>query len=200
MNLFISGWAGFKEALGDTQEDCLFIIPFVDYDERGIIDFLKDRKGSNLIAWSTGGHIVLKNISFFTQRFESIIIVAGFIRFTDYVKEKVIRRMINKMSLSPHNVVKDFLISAGCTPTFPDFDHDKLIKGLEYLCSSKIEVSQKLNIRNLKLIHGTQDKILPVKAIFDLKEIFPQAEVYLLDNAPHWVSFEKIRKFLSREK
>lgn len=64
MKYFISGWAGFREAL-DVPEEWHFIVPFIDLDEAGILDFFKNKSGKTLIGWSTGGHIILKNFNFF---------------------------------------------------------------------------------------------------------------------------------------
>ncbi len=192
MNLFISGWAGFKEALGDIPSDWHFINPFLNCDEEGILNFLKDKSGETLVGWSTGGHIVLKSLGFFSERFKTIIIIAGFKRFTDYVNERVIKRMIKKMQTEPEAVVKDFLINAGCNPVIPDaIDKDKLINGLNFLLSSDLtSIYSKYKCR-LILIQGINDKILPVKALYDLKELFPNAESHTLD-ASHWVHFKKI--------
>lgn len=66
MNLFISGWAGFRQAL-DVPQEWHFIVPFIDFDEEGILKLLSHKSGSILIGWSTGGHIVLKNLDFFLK-------------------------------------------------------------------------------------------------------------------------------------
>lgn len=198
MKLFISGWAGFKEAL-QIPEDWHFIIPFLDYDEEGILNFLKNKSGSIAIGWSTGGHIVLKQIDFFAERFEKIIIIAGFKKFTDYVNPKIINRMINKMQSDPETVVRDFLINAGCKPFLPEnINKDALIEGLRFLLKSEISVfTSYKNILNLSLFHGSIDKILPPKALYDLKNLFPSAELTVID-APHWISLKHLKIYIPK--
>ncbi|MCX8034537.1 MAG: hypothetical protein N3A00_04390 [Thermodesulfovibrio sp.] len=193
MKLFISGWAGFKEALGDIPEDWYFINPFLDFDEEGILDFLKDKLSDTVIGWSTGGHIVLKNLKFFSERFKEIIVIAGFKSFTHYIKPKILRRMIQKMETEPEKVIKEFLINAGCKPVIPTvFNRKKLIYGLEFLISS--EVSDLYSeAKNLILVQGLNDKILPIKALEDLKNHYPFAKTFLI-NTPHWIAFEEILK------
>ena len=195
MNFFISGWAGFRQAL-DVPKEWHFIAPFIDFDEDGILNLLSHKSGSILIGWSTGGHIVLKNFEFFYERFEKIIIVAGFKKFTDYVNKKVIKRMIQKMQNEPEVVIKHFLLNAGCSLNLPEnIDKQRLIIGLKFLIDSDIQNLKKYNLMDKKLIliHGKSDKILPFKAMFDLKNLFPEAETHLVEGS-HWVSFNKILK------
>lgn len=195
MNLFISGWAGFREALGDIPEDWYFINPFLDLDEREILDFLKDKSGDTVVGWSTGGHIILKNLKFFFERYEEIIVIAGFKKFTHYVSPRIIKRMIQKMGTEPDTVVKSFLTNAGCKPLIPDsIDFLKLTEGLEFLLYSEVKNSKNnYKYKNLTLIHGTHDKILPIKALEDLTYDYPFAKTYIIKK-PHWISFEEIMK------
>lgn len=193
MNLFISGWAGFKEALKDVPEGWSFILPFIDFDERGILSFLKDKSGDKLIGWSTGGHIVLKNLSFFSERFNSIVIVAGFKKFTDYVHQKIINRMIEKMKVEPEAVLKDFLINSGCKPFISEnFDKHSLIKGLKYLLHSYIENSVS-EASSTVFIHGRDDRVLPLKALYDLQNLFKNCRSFTV-KGNHWISFREIQK------
>lgn len=192
MKLFISGWAGFKEAL-DVPEEWHFINPFLDLDEEGILNFLKDKSGETVIGWSTGGHIILKNLQFFSERFKEIVIVAGFKKFTDYVNPRVIKRMIQKMAVQPEEVINEFLINAGCNPSFPkEIDYTKLIQGLDFLLLSEV-LNTYSDAKNMTLIQGTEDKILSIKALKDLEKDYPFARTFLL-NKPHWITFQEIRK------
>lgn len=193
MNLFISGWAGFKEALEKIPESWHFINPFLDLDEGEILNFLRDKSGNSVISWSTGGHIVLKNLQFFSERFEEIIVIAGFKKFTHYVSPRIIKRMIQKMETEPDTLVKSFLTNAGCKPLIPDsIDFLKLTKGLESLLYSEVENNKNnYKYKNFTLIHGTYDKILPIKALEDLKYDYPFAKTYIIKK-PHWISFEEI--------
>lgn len=191
MNFFISGWAGFKEALGDIPEDWHFIVPFLDFDEEGILDFLKNESGEIIIGWSTGGHIILKNLSFFNERFEKIAIVAGFKKFIDYVHPLILKAMIKKFQIEPETVIKDFLVNAGCKPVMPENVNKKaLINGLKFLMKSDISHFKPSN-KKLILMHGKSDKILPYKALFDLKKNFPESQTYLIEGS-HWIGFERI--------
>ncbi len=197
MKLFISGWAGFKEALGDIPEDWYFINPFLDFDEEGILDFLEDKRGEVIVGWSTGGHIVLKNLSFFNERFKKIVIVSGFKKFTDYVPGRILLRMIQKMQKEPIDVIREFLHKAGAMHRIPaDIDSERLIKGLEFLIESDINnIKSPLKVKNLLLVHGKFDEILPIKAAFDLKNLFPQAKISLIEKS-HWITFKEINKIL----
>lgn len=191
MKLFISGWAGFREVLRDIPEDWYFINPFQPLNEEEILDFLKSQSGEKVIGWSTGGHIILKNIHYFSERFNEILVVAGFRKFTQYVSPRIIRKMIEKMKIEPEIVIKDFLINAGCKPIIPEnLDYKKLIEGLNFLISSELtDFSYKQS--NLILIHGIDDKVLPIKALNDLKVMYPFAKTIEV-KGPHWINFEEI--------
>ncbi|MCS7214620.1 MAG: hypothetical protein NZ826_00480 [Thermodesulfovibrio sp.] len=193
MNLFISGWAGFKEALGDIPKDWYFITPFIELNEIEILNFLENKSGNTVIGWSTGGHIILKNLSFFSQRFKELIVIAGFIRFTHYVSPRIIRIMIEKMKTEPEKVIKEFLINAGCNPLIVErIDYKKLIHGLEFLLSSEVSDLHS-ETKNLILLQGLYDKILPIKALEELKKCYPFAKTFLIEGH-HWIGFEEILK------
>ncbi|WP_297208966.1 MULTISPECIES: alpha/beta fold hydrolase [Thermodesulfovibrio] len=192
MNIFISGWAGFREALGDIPDGWDFICPFIDFNEDELLEFLREKSGQTVVGWSTGGHIILKNLNFFADRFEEIIVVAGFIKFTKYVNSRVLRRMIERMAKMPEEVVKEFLIRAGCISSFPKFEKAKLIEGLNFLTSSEVVDFPQIN-STLLLVHGSQDKIVPVNALKDLVYAFPFAKSFMLSGA-HWIDFKKILK------
>lgn len=192
MNLFISGWAGFREALADVPEDWHFIVPFIDFKPEQIKEYLFEKSGETLIAWSTGGHIVLKELNFFAERFPEIIIVSGFRKFTDYVNPRIVKRMIQKMEINPENVIGEFLINAGVKPTIPkNLDYKILIEGLLFLINSSVSDIKLENPVNVTLIHGSQDKIVPVDAFEDLKKIIHGAKYFIVEGS-HWVCFSKI--------
>ncbi len=198
MNVFVSGWAGFKEVLEKIPESWHFINPFLDLDEGEILNFLQDKSGNFVIGWSTGGHIVLKNLRFFSERFEEIIIIAGFKKFTQYVSPRIIKKMILKMEIQPEKVIKEFLINAGCKPVIPkEIDYNKLIQGLEFLIYSEISDLYR-EAKNLILIQGLEDKILPIKALEDLKNCYHFAKTFLVNGA-HWITFEEILKIKASE-
>ncbi|MCX7988351.1 MAG: hypothetical protein N2647_02785 [Thermodesulfovibrio sp.] len=193
MNLFLSGWAGFKEALGDIPKDWYFINPFIDLNEIEILNFLENKSGNTVIGWSTGGHIILKNLSFFSQRFKELIVVAGFIRFTHYIRPRILKIMIQKMQTEPEKVIKEFLINAGLKPVIPKkVDYERLIYGLEFLLSSEVSDLHS-ETKNLIILQGVDDKILPIKALEDLKKLYPSAKTFLI-NRSHWIGFEEILK------
>ncbi|MCS7203840.1 MAG: hypothetical protein NZ809_05275 [Thermodesulfovibrio sp.] len=193
MKLFISGWAGFKEALGDIPEEWYFINPFIDFNEKGILDFLENKSGEIVVGWSTGGHIILKNLGFFSERFKEMIIIAGFKKFTNYIDSKLIKKMIQKIKTDPEIVLKNFLINAGCSQCFPQqINYQKLIDGLEFLIFSEV-INTNHKVDNLVFIQGLYDKILPIKALEDLKDTYPFAKTYVVKK-PHWIGFEEIKK------
>lgn len=192
MKIFISGWAGFREALEDVPKDWHFILPFIDLKPEKIREYFKNKSGQTLVAWSTGGHIVLKELNFFAERFKEIIIVSGFRKFTEYVNPRIVKRMIHKMETHPRNVIEEFLINAGVKPVIPtNLSYSDLIEGLVFLINSSTSEIKLENPGNVLLIHGSDDRIVPTNALKDLGEIINGAKSFIVEG-PHWVGFRKI--------
>lgn len=158
---FVSGWAGFAELFPLISQKNKFIVPFIDGGEEEILADLK-QSGKLLCGWSTGAHIILKNIETLAEKYRQIILFAPFLKFTDYINPKILTLMIKKLKSEPQKVISDFYVNCGinyCSPSINDDTKEKLISGLEFLGQSKAEIP-KTKINNVVVVHGINDKIV----------------------------------------
>lgn len=186
-DVFVSGWCGFRELFMPMAQNFSFYTPF--YDD---LDGAFEMGGRNLVCWSTGSNLALRQASL---PFENIILAAPFIRFTDHTPEKILRRMIKKFSSDPHAVVFDFMTACGCQQiNVPaDADMGKLMSGLEYLLDSGGEVIK--GIKNVKVIHGENDAIVNIEAGRAVADMLG-AELITVKNCGHYIPQEILAEYL----
>ncbi len=160
--IFISGWSGFGCLFPNLSKKYVFLTPFHNHMEPlGIADFLKAHKAEILIGWSTGAHIVIKNLKEIKSNFEYIILISPFLAFTDFTSEKVLGIMMENLERQPELVVQSFLKKAGAPLCKEVFDKSQLLNGLRFLLTSKAEITTVP--KNLCVIHGTKDRIVPLR-------------------------------------
>jgi len=188
--LLVSGWCGFRE-LFDMPEDVEFILPFIDKNEKDIFDRMR-HGGNILICWSTGAHMALKIIDEIAGIYNKIVLVAPFDEFCSYTEKTIVKMMIRKMKKEPDEVVEDFLLNCGKKPEF-DYgkyiDNDVLTEGLRYLIESKTEIKGG-NFKNIIVIHGRNDKIVPVESGKKTAEALGSR--FVMSETEHFVSYDKI--------
>jgi len=64
-------------------------------------------------------------------------------------------------------------------------DIDELIAGLDYLASHTLHPETLIKIENIRIFHGSDDLIAPVKEILEIKANLPQAKFSLLADTGH---------------
>jgi pimeloyl-[acyl-carrier protein] methyl ester esterase len=103
--------------------------------------------------------------------------------------------MIQKMEKEPQTVIKEFLKNAGAKPYVPEnIDKKAMIEGLEFLINSDF-INQNKIFKNLTFIHGREDIILPLKAIYDLKLLFKGCSFFVVEGF-HWINFKEIENII----
>ncbi|MGE4319375.1 MAG: hypothetical protein AB7E96_10810 [Deferribacterales bacterium] len=185
-DLFVSGWCGFSSLFGSFSGRFDFRVPFFD-DMDGVFQMT----GKNLVCWSTGANLALKNEHLDC---DNIILVSPFISFTDYTPVKILNRMIKKFGSEPDAVIKDFLTACGAeTDVSVSYDVTKLKSGLEYLLNSGDGVC--LKGKNIKIIHGENDAVVPVNAGEELAERL-SCELIRVKGGQHFISPDIIAEYL----
>ncbi len=184
-DLFVSGWCGFPELFGSFSGRFNFRVPFFD-DMDGVFQMT----GKNLVCWSTGANLALKNEML---KFDNIILVSPFIRFTDFTPVKILNRMIKKFESEPDAVISDFLTACGAESVSVSYDRDRLKSGLEYLLDSGDGVC--LKGKNIKIIHGEDDAVVPVKAGEEIAEML-DCELIRVKGGQHFIRPEVIADYL----
>lgn len=192
--IFISGWAGFKTLYPELSKKYTYLTPFLLEDNlQQIEQELISSKAKILIGWSTGAHIILKNLENIKDNFEKIYLIAPFLYFLVDKKLKVLEIMIEAFKKDPTKVIKNFLNKAGVKNIkIEDYNEDSLLKGLAFLKNSKIN-SFNPDILDDKviIIYGEKDKIVKID------DIFKKLKNYIeLKNYGHYIPEEILSEII----
>ncbi|WP_277656702.1 alpha/beta fold hydrolase [Seleniivibrio woodruffii] len=189
-DVFVSGWCGFPELFGNFADRFDFVVPFCGYDEQDVVKLLETSQGKNLVCWSTGANLALKACKL---EFENIVLIAPFIRFTDYTPERVLKLMIKKFRTAPHEVINDFITACGCSLSAVLSEYGGAGEGLEYLLNSGEGIQDSMPA--MTILHGTEDSIVNISAGREIAVRFGSRFVPV-EAAGHFISPEKISEYL----
>lgn len=186
---FVSGWAGFPELFPEISSKYDFFLPFVTHSEKEIVKSLKT--GGDLLAgWSTGAHIILKNLGELKDIYSKIFLFAPFISFSDYFHSQVIMLMIKKMKREPETVLRDFYDKCGISDFMPELsekDTESLIEGLEYLMESVADISALEVEDKVILVQGDSDMIVNFHASEDIADLLHGEKLITIESG-HYIS------------
>ncbi|SDN71116.1 pimeloyl-[acyl-carrier protein] methyl ester esterase [Desulfonauticus submarinus] len=201
MLTFISGWAGFK-TLFPIFGKYNFIVPFIDKSPDQIKKLLSTTNFNILIGWSTGAHLILKNISLCKAKY--IFLISPFLNFTNFWNPKILNIMQKKLQKKPQKTVNNFLIKTGLNINYQininsEVIVDSLIKGLNFLIESKIPLQNlKTEHDNIYILHGECDQIVPLKEIESLVKNLDiyKNNIFIFKNTQHYIPEKSILKVI----
>jgi pimeloyl-ACP methyl ester carboxylesterase len=178
--LFVSGWAGCECLYPRLASISRYLIPFIRHQEQEIAGLLR-QGGSTLMAWSTGAHIVLKQLPDILDLYERVILAAPFLSFTRYVPRARLEAMIANMTKDPSRTADHFMAKCGhCGPlSITEPEYPSLVRGLTFLLTSEAVLPKGLSGKKVTLIHGERDRIVPVQASLDLHAMLPGSTLLL---------------------
>jgi pimeloyl-[acyl-carrier protein] methyl ester esterase len=197
--VLIPGWASDYRIFSDLDLEFNYLLPFTFSPfcfARGLLHEIKERniKKISLFAWSLGGFVGVEFAIRYPRLIDEIILVS--IR-KQYNKEKLkeIKRYLNKNSKAylykfynqcfykkEHMTwFREKLLKDYCNK----FDLDYLLESLDYLENARIKPKSLQIIKNIKIVHGDQDRIAPVQEAIDLKNNLPQAKFRCIKEAGH---------------
>ncbi len=189
---FVSGWAGFPALFPQISSAYPFYLPFVTHSENEIENALAEG-GEILAGWSTGAHIILKNIDSIMNKYEKIFLFAPFISFCDYFHSQAIMLMIKKMKRDPEAVLRDFYDKCGLADFVPATDEKTvaaLIRGLEFLLESRADVKGCNAVDKVILVQGAADMIVNFRASEDVAEMLHGEKLITIESG-HYIN-EKV--------
>ena len=193
---FLSGWSGLPCLYPTVATQANFIVPFYSHTVSEINDALNDG-GDLLIAWSTGAHLALNQISLIGDKFSEIILIAPFLDFTSSVPARIIERMHSRLLREPEATVNDFWQRCGATqgcPTLTKPQVGELAAGLEFLMTSKIHPSHCHTA--LTLVHCHQDRVVIPETFDDVAHALPQAKI-LSCAGPHMLPEAELLRIMT---
>ena len=198
--LLIPGWAADYRIFNslDLEANYLMPIEFSPFDfEKSFIEAMAryNIDKISIIGWSMGGFIGSDLLSRCKDRITDITFVS--VR-RGYPKEEIeatrsylkknktafLYRFYNdcfsgeerkELSAFKAGLMKNYL---------NEISMDTLLEGLQYLSTSRI-LPQNLAGINVKFIHGTEDKVAPMKEVLELKDQLPDARLIAVKGAGH---------------
>ncbi len=193
---FISGWSGLPCLHPSVAARTSFIVPFYSHTVSEINGAL-NKGGDLLIAWSTGAHLALNQLSLISDKFSEVILIAPFLDFKSSVPTRIIKRMRSRLLREPEATVNDFWQRCGATqrcPTLTEPQVGQLAAGLEFLITSKIHPSDCHT--ELTLVHCNQDRVVTPETFDDVAHALPQAKI-LSCTGPHMLPEAELLRIMT---
>lgn len=167
----------------------------------GIIS--RSKEPLTLVAWSMGAIVAIEAITKFSLKIRNLVLVNGTARFcaaADYphgIPEKNLRAMTTGLTKRPDEILTSFFHDA----IFPETDKTQIVEkktrralsqsidclrdGLVYLRRTDLRCElPKINTSTL-IVHGNQDRIIPVSAGKFLHDNIADSHLVTHDNAGH---------------
>lgn len=191
--LIISGWAHGIEAvrpMGDALAD--------DFDVQLMTgsQVLKEQTipdADFIVTGSMGGLLAMELLPKSCQKLVLISSTAKFCAGEDYpcgTPERILKRMILMLKRNPEAVLQNFYHNTHYPNIFHTFKGvveplESLVAGLEYLLTSDVRTTvPALGIPTL-LLHGAQDRIIPVGAAEWMNENLPDSRLKVFEDGGH---------------
>ncbi|WP_462324832.1 alpha/beta fold hydrolase [Desulfoplanes sp.] len=183
---FLSGWAGYAALFPRLGGLSHFQVPFSPFGEQKVKDTIINQvHAQTLVAWSTGAHMVLKWGGAVWDRFARVVLIAPFFDFTRCLPPRIIRSMQDRLASKGAGVLSEFYancgVPGGVGVNFEDVCIPELVEGLDYLLESRCSLAGCADTgTDIHLVHGSKDKIVPLRAFREVCSALPQATVHRL--------------------
>lgn len=190
--LLISGWAHGAEAMQPMAHALAD-----DFDVRILTgsQVLHDRfipAADYIVTGSMGGLLAMELLPESCKKLALISSAARFCASEGYpcgTHEKILRRMILQLKRNPEAVLAEFYKNVHHPhqpiPTQPGCSLEELVTGLEYLHKSDV----RKKVPSLKipvlLLHGSEDRIIPLSAAEWLHDQLPDSQLKIFKNEGH---------------
>ena len=191
--LIISGWAHGIEAIrpmGDALAD-QFDVQLMTGSQ-----VLKERRipdADSIVTGSMGGLLAMELLPDSCRKLVLISSTARFCRAEDYpcgTHEKILRRMILQLQRNPEGVLRNFYRNVH----YPNMNHtfesvveplESLSAGLDYLLHTDLRQRVPSIGTPVLLLHGAQDRIIPVGAAEWLHANLPDSRLKIFEGGGH---------------
>jgi pimeloyl-[acyl-carrier protein] methyl ester esterase len=156
-----------------------------------------------VVGWSTGGVVALETAARYPEKVAGLVLLSATARFcsddayTSGVKPAVLRAMLRGLRKDPRAVVSDFIsralhplslrqdVLAGRTQAALAAGTETLSRGLEYLAAADLRPDLASIALPCLIIHGMQDRIVPLEAGRYLHSNLPLSRIEPLPSAGH---------------
>lgn len=160
---FVSGWAGLPCLYPRIAGQVDFLVPFFSHSPAQIEQALQT-ECELLIGWSTGAHLILKQLEFAQRQARRILLIAPFLDFPNCVAPRIVNRMRQRLLREAEATVEDFWARCGnhrqvCPPLKKE-QIESLATGLDFLNSSTANPEAGRASR-LTLVRCRDDQLIP---------------------------------------
>ncbi len=173
---FVTGWAGDAAQYPRLAAAGPVLRPFVDFQPIDLPCLLPSR-GDVLVAWSTGAHLALAHAADLLPRFNLVLLLAPFLRFTDSFPQRTVLAMHTSLEENPARTLAEFHANCGedDPPPFRPEQMPALAGGLRYLAEAPAALNAAVPAANVVVARGTRDRIVRAKALDALLPLLPGA-------------------------
>ncbi len=199
--VLIPGWATDYRIFDLLDLNYNYLLPFevnpFDF-ENNLADFLEANsiERVSLLGWSQGGFLACGFASNRPQKVNQLILLGVRRNYDQKILQDIGLRLKknrraflykfyldcfsadDKQSLTwfKNHLLRGYLEEMGL---------ECLKAGLDYLARAQIEPETLAGIKRIKIFHGSQDKIAPLKEALEIKSRLPNAELISLDGLGH---------------
>ena len=189
---FISGWSGLPELYPTIAQRSNFLTPFWHNSTKEIATAIA-QGGDTLIGWSTGAHLILKELDTARNNFSQIILLAPFLAFSHCVHPRIVKRMEQRLYQLPQATVSDFWEKCGIEHPCPAIDADKittLAQGLDFLATTAA-TPNKVAAKQITLVCCNHDQIVTAAEFNAVANSLEQTEIIKI-NCQHFVPEQEL--------
>jgi pimeloyl-ACP methyl ester carboxylesterase len=156
----------------------------------------RERKRISLLGWSMGAYAVTDFAANHPDMVEQLILVAARCRYRPQDIEHIRTLVHTKRKTFLRKFYRD-CFSDSERPTYgwfrttllPDYleemTAEKLNRGLDWLSETRLDTASLQTFKNLVLVNGDADRIVPTEEVRKLAQAIPDAKVVLLKDAGH---------------
>ena len=144
------------------------------------------------VVHSFGLHLLPES---FYLHLDGLVIISGFISFNSHANadDSFIKKMLEKLPKNTLEVLKRFYRRCGCTAelAIPSLaiNHAPLIQDLTLLETNSFDIRKIAHIPKIVLLHGADDKIVPLEKSVELQQQLPQSKLFVNNDAGHALPF-----------
>ncbi len=176
---FVSGWAGLPCLYPHIARQVDFLVPFFSHSPAQIEQALAT-ECELLIGWSTGAHLILKQLELAGRTAGQIILIAPFLDFSSCVASRIVSRMRQRLLREAQATVEDFWARCGnsrqtCPPLKTE-QIENLARGLDFLNTSTAKPEAGTASR-LTLVRCRDDQLIPEAAFQAIRAALGHAAV-----------------------
>jgi len=195
----IPGWASDFRIFDHLDIGYDYIVP-AEFSPSDLADalaaFLKEEgiPKVSLFGWSLGGYVAQGFCGRYPELTDEVILVGMRKRYDPAVLKRIARHITRSKEGYLYSFYnqwfhgKDSLrnFKKGLLKSYIEkFDTGYLLKTLEYLGDSQIDLQLLRGMKKVTIVHGTQDRIAPFAEAIEIKDALPQARFIPVEGAGH---------------